>query len=151
MNYWLMKSEPGSYSIHDLERDKVTGWDGVRNYQARNFMRAMKNGEQVLYYHSNSKPSGVVGLAEIVREHYPDTTALDPGSNYFDARSTAENNRWSSVDISFKKKAKRIIALDELKGLPGLRNMVLLNNSRLSVQPVTLLEWKIITTIKDAW
>ena len=151
MGYWLMKSEPDVYSIDDLERDGSESWDGVRNYQARNFMRAMKKGDRVLYYHSNARPSGVVGVAEVAREHYPDPTALDPQSDYFDPKSSPANNRWSLVDIGFKKKARRVISLEELKGMAALKDMVLLNNSRLSVQPVTAAQWKLITSIKGAW
>lgn len=151
MHYWLMKSEPGTYSIDDLAEEGVGGWDGVRNYQARNFLRQMQTGDQVLFYHSNSRPSGVAGLAEVVRGHYPDASALDPESSQFDARSTRDNNRWSMVDVRFVKKAKRIIPLQELKRTPGLEGMVLFRNSRLSVQPLTPEEWRVIMDLKDVW
>lgn len=135
--YWLMKSEPDVYSIDDLEADGKTHWDGVRNYQARNFMRDdMKKGDLVLYYHSNANPPGVVGVAEIVKEGYPDHTARDPDSHYYDEKATEEDPRWFMVDIRFVEKLPRMVPLSEIKDEPGLQDMVLVNRSRLSVQPV---------------
>lgn len=133
-----MKSEPDAYSIDDLESDGSTHWDGVRNYQARNTMRDdVKTGDMVLYYHSRLRPPGVVGLAEVVREAYPDHTSWDPSSHYFDEKSSPENPRWVMVDIAFVEKFHRMVSIDEMKLHPELATMVLLNRSRLSVQPVT--------------
>ncbi len=135
--YWLMKSEPGTYSIDDLERDGETMWDGVRNYQARNFMRDdMREGDGVLFYHSNASPPGVVGVAEVSREGYPDPTAQDPDSNYYDEKATEEDPRWYMVDIRFVRKLPRQVPLAELKADPALDDMVVTGRSRLSVQPV---------------
>ncbi|HEX2153912.1 MAG TPA: EVE domain-containing protein [Acidimicrobiia bacterium] len=138
MRHWLMKTEPDAYSIDDLAADGTTHWDGVRSYQARNLMRdEMKVGDMVLFYHSQLRPPGVAGLAEVVRESYPDHTAWDPDSKYFDPKSTPEEPRWFMVDIGFVRKFDRLITIDELKEYPELSDMVLLNRSRLSVQPVT--------------
>ena len=135
--YWLMKSEPDVYSIDDLEEDGRTHWDGVRNYQARNIMRDdMKKGDRVLYYHSNASPPGVVGVAEVVKEGYPDHTAQDPDSNYYDEKATEEDPRWFMVDIAFVRKLPRMVPLHEIKDEKALEDMVLVNRSRLSVQPV---------------
>ena len=135
--YWLMKSEPGTYSIDDLEADGTTHWDGVRNYQARNFMRdEMKVGDRVLFYHSNASPPGVAGVAEVVREGYPDHTAQDPDSHYYDEKATEDDPRWYMVDIRFVRKLPRLLPLTELKDDPALDSMVVTGRSRLSVQPV---------------
>lgn len=135
--YWLMKSEPGTYSIDDLERDGETTWDGVRNYQARNYMRdEMKVGDRVLFYHSNASPPGVVGIAEVSREGYPDPTARDPASDYYDEKATDDDPRWFMVDIRFVEKLPRTVPLAELKADPALEGMVVTGRSRLSVQPV---------------
>ena len=140
--YWLMKSEPDAYSI---ERDGQTYWDGVRNYQARNFMRDdMRVGDGVLYYHSNCKPLGVVGLARIVREGYPDHTAFDPGDKHYDPKSDPSNSRWFMVDIEFVAGFDEIVPLEALKAEPGLVVMVVTKRSRLSVQPVTAGEFEVV-------
>ena len=142
--FWLLKSEPGTYSILDLERDRATGWEGVRNYQARNFMRdEMQPGDGVLFYHSNADPPGVAGLARVSRAGHPDLTAQDPGSKYFDA----EDPRWFQVEITFERRFRELISLSTLRATPGLGGMPLLNRSRLSVQPVSEEEWKIITGV----
>ncbi len=144
-NNWLMKSEPGDYSIDDLERDGKTHWDGVRNYQARNFMRdTMKVGDEVLFYHSNAKPPAVVGLAKVVREGYPDHTARDPNDKHFDPKASQDDPRWFMVDIAFVHKFAEPIPLAVLRETPGLEKMALLNRSRLSVQPVGEDEFNII-------
>lgn len=147
--YWLLKTEPETYSIDDLanEPEQTTCWDGVRNYQARNMMRdEMKKGDQVLLYHSNAKPPSVVGIAKIVRESYPDHTSWDPQDKHFDEKSTPENPRWFMVDIRLVKKFRRAVGLDELKATVELDGMELLRKgSRLSVQPVTPDEFKIVT------
>ena len=138
MQYWLMKSEPGDYSIDDLESDGTTYWDGVRNYQARNLMRdEMAVGDRVLFYHSNAKPPAVVGLAEVARTAYPDHTQFDPDDSHFDPKSDPDNPRWIMVDVKFVEKLPREVGLPELKEYSELEDMVLLNRSRLSVQPVT--------------
>lgn len=135
-SYWLMKSEPGDYSIDDLERDGATMWDGVRNYKARNNMREMKKGDLVLYYHSRQKPPAVVGVAEVVRESYPDPTQFDPDSRYHDEKSSEDDPRWWLVDVRFVEKLPEPVSLHDIKKEPSLSDMVLVNNSRLSVQPV---------------
>lgn len=148
MRHWLMKSEPDAYSIDDLAAEGATHWDGVRNYQARNLMRdEMKVGDKVLYYHSRLRPPGVVGLAEVVKEAYPDHTAWDPDSHYFDPKSSPEHPRWFMVDIAFVRKFPRMVSIDELKEYPELSDMVLLNRSRLSVQPVTPEQYQFIVDL----
>ena len=144
--YWLMKSESESYSIDDLKRDKVTPWDGVRNYQARNFMRdQMKKGDQVLFYHSNAEPSGIAGVAEVVKEGYVEAAALDPQHRYFDEESHKEKPTWYTVNIGFKKKFAALLPLENLRKIKGLEKMLLLQRGqRLSVQPVSETEWKLI-------
>lgn len=134
--YWLMKSEPDAYSIDDLAADRTAPWDGVRNYQARNNMRSMRVGDHVLFYHSNTKPPGVVGLARVCKEAYPDHTAWDPQSKYHDPKSTPDAPRWDMVDIEFLERLPRMVSLEEIKADPTLEGMVLTRRSRLSVQPV---------------
>ena len=150
--YWLMKSEPNVYSINHLRRAKIDHWDGVRNYQARNLMRdEMKVGDGVLFYHSNAKPPGVAGLAEVAREGYPDHTAFRRRSKYYDPKSDPENPRWFMVDVRFIKKFKQLIPLDVLKCTPGLSDMLVTQKGqRLSVQPVTAKEWRIVNRMADA-
>jgi predicted RNA-binding protein with PUA-like domain len=140
--FWLMKSEADAYSIDDLERDGRTHWDGVRNYQARNHMRNMKQGDLVLYYHSRQSPPAVTGLARVVKEDYPDPTQFDPDSKYFDEKSTADEPRWWLVDVAFVRKFERPVALPDVKSEPSLADMVLVRNSRLSVQPVQESEFR---------
>lgn len=145
--YWLMKSEPDVFGIDDLKTKpkKTEHWDGVRNYQARNFMKAMKRGDLIFFYHSNCKPPGIVGIAEVVREAYPDFTAWHPESPYYDPKSTEDHPRWFMVDVKFKEKFKRLISLDELKTLKGLSEMPLLRKgNRLSVMPVDAQSWDTI-------
>lgn len=147
--YWLLKSEPDCYSIHDLERDEKTFWSGVRNYQARNFMRDdMKPGDGVLFYHSGAEPPCIAGIAEVASMAYPDHTALDPDDEHFDPKQTPENPIWMMVDIKFVRKLKKPIAISQLRATKGLEKMVLLQRgSRLSVQPVTDQEWKIVSKL----
>jgi predicted RNA-binding protein with PUA-like domain len=139
MKYWLMKSEPTTYSIDDLEREGVSHWEGVRNYQARNFMmNEMEVGDLALFYHSNATPPGVVGVCRIHSKPYPDHTAFDKKSNYFDPKSTKEKPRWFMVDVSYVKTYPRPIPLSELREQKELEGMVLLQKgSRLSIQPVS--------------
>lgn len=136
--YWLMKSEPSAYSIDDLVKDKKTHWDGVRNYQARNFMRdEMKKGDKVLFYHSNAKPTAVVGVCEVVKQGYPDFTAFDPEDKHFDPKSKEDNPTWIMVDIKIVQKLKRPVTLEEIKESSKLQNMKLVQRgNRLSVMPV---------------
>ncbi len=146
--YWLMKTEPNAYSIDDLaaEETKTTCWDGVRNYQARNFMRdEMQIGDKVLFYHSNAKPPGVVGVAKVVQESYPDFTAFDPKNKHYDPKSKQDSPTWYMVDIRFEQKFANPIPLDELKAIKALEGMVLLQKgSRLSVQPVSKKHFELI-------
>jgi predicted RNA-binding protein with PUA-like domain len=145
MRYWLIKSEPEAYSIDDLERDGTEHWDGIRNYQARNIMRdEMAIGDRCLFYHSNAKPPGVVGVAEVASQAYPDHTQFDPSSNYHDPKSDPDDPRWLMVDVRFVEKLPRMVSLPELRSYSELADMVLLNRSRLSVQPVTELEYQFI-------
>jgi predicted RNA-binding protein with PUA-like domain len=145
---WLMKSEPDVYSIDDLRRDGRTSWEGVRNYQARNYMRDdAQPGDHVLYYHSNADPPGVAGLARIARAGYPDRTALDPASEYYDPKATEDDVRWVQVDVEFVEAFPRLVSLDELRGTPGLETMLVINKSRLSVQPVTDEEFRIVAAL----
>ena len=141
-HYWLMKSEPDVYSIDDLRRDKRTAWNGVRNYQARNHMRAMRKGELVLFYHSSSDPTGVAGVAKVVKEAYPDPTQFDRKSEYHDPKSPKEDPRWWLVDVGFVKRFDAPVLLTAIKADRRLADMVLVNNSRLSVQPVTEKEFE---------
>jgi predicted RNA-binding protein with PUA-like domain len=136
--HWLMKTEPGTYSIQDLKKDGSTWWDGVRNYQARNFLRdEMKKGDLVLFYHSNAKPPGVAGIARISREGYPDKTQFDSRSKYHDAGSTKENPRWFLVDVEFVETFPEVVSLEEIKAAPALEGMLVARRGmRLSVQPV---------------
>src|SRR3989344_3319372 len=138
MQYWLIKSEPSSYSIDDLKRDKTTPWSGVRNFQARNFMRDdMKVGDLALFYHSSTEPLGIVGVAKVASLPYPDPTQFDKTSPYYDPRATKEKPMWFLVDFRFVKKFKRMIALAELKASPSFADMLVTQRgSRLSIQPV---------------
>lgn len=142
--YWLMKSEADVYSIDDLREDGRTLWDGVRNYQARNNMKEMKEGDLVLYYHSRQSPSAVTGLARVVRESYPDPTQFDPKNKYFDEKSSEDDPRWWLVDIEFVRKFDEQVGLPEIKARKGLSEMVLVRNSRLSVQPVRKKEFETV-------
>jgi len=146
MNYWLMKTEPDTFSIDDLKRKKREAWDGVRNYQARNFMRDdMRVGDGVFFYHSNCAEPGIAGLAEVATDAYPDPSQFDPKSKYFDPGSSRDNPRWMLVDVKFVKKLKRVITLDELKNHKALADMRLLRKgNRLSVMPVEAADWKYI-------
>jgi len=147
--YWLMKCEPAAYTIADLERDGVTNWEGVRNYQARNFLRdQMQAGDGVLFYASNADPSGVTGLATIARAGYPDPYAWKKGHKYFDAASTRESPIWYMVDIGFVERFPGIVPLETLKSTKGLEDMVVTKKgSRLSVQPVTKAEFDVVVKL----
>lgn len=146
MNYWLMKSEPDVFSIDDLKKDGETLWDGVRNYQARNFMRDdMKIGDKVLFYHSNAKPPGIAGIAEISSpEPVADPSQFKKNSEYYDPKSTKENPRWQCVKVKFSKKLNEFLPLDSLREVKALSDMPLFNRSRLSIQPVTKKQFECI-------
>ena len=150
MQYWLIKSEPDTFSIHDLAKakKKTTHWEGVRNYQARNFLREMKKGDLALFYHSNAEPSAVAGVVEVVREAYPDASAWDPRSEYHDPKASAENPVWSMVDVKLIEIFPRELPLDEPRGVKSLAGMELLRRgSRLSVHPVTPAEFRTIQSL----
>ncbi|MCC7517401.1 MAG: EVE domain-containing protein [Pseudomonadales bacterium] len=151
MKYWLMKSEPETFGIEHLKkRPKQTEpWDGVRNYQARNMMRdEMQVGDKAFFYHSNCAEPGIVGIVEIVKAGYPDSTAFDPESKYYDPKATAENPRWFRVDVKFERQLDKAISLAELKRHPALEGMaVLARGSRLSITPVTAQQWRFITAL----
>lgn len=144
--YWLVKSEPNVFSIDDLKSSKTTYWSGVRNYQARNFMRdRMKVGDGVLFYHSNVEPIGIAGMAEVIKAGYPDFTAWEPNDKYYDPASLPSKPVWYMVDIKFVKRCRSVIPLKRLKETPALKKMgVVQKGTRLSVQPVTSQEWKAI-------
>ena len=136
-NYWLMKSEPDAYSIETLEKEKETIWDGIRNYQARNFMRKMEIGDQAFFYHSNCKPPGIVGLMEIVNKNIIDPTQFDKNSKYYDSKSDKLNPRWDCVKVQFLCKSKKIISLQELRSLFNEDELLVVKKgNRLSILPV---------------
>lgn len=148
MNYWLMKSEPDVFSFEDLKacKNQTEPWDGIRNYQARNFMRdEMQIGDLVLFYHSNTNPPGVAGIAEVASAAYPDPTAFDKKSNYYDAKSDPEKPRWMLVEVKYKQDLKRYVPLDEIKTIPECSEMRLIQRgNRLSITPVTKAEFQAI-------
>lgn len=147
-SYWLVKSEPGSYSIDDLRSEGATWWTGVRNYQARNFLQNMKKGDHVLFYHSNSEPPGIAGLASVIATAEADETQFDRKGEYFDPKATKEKPRWFCPQIRFVKEFKQVIGLADIKKQKGLASMELVRQgSRLSVQPVTEQEFEIIAAI----
>ncbi|HMU54439.1 MAG TPA: EVE domain-containing protein [Nitrospira sp.] len=151
--YWLVKSEPSVFSIRDLAKSpkQRTSWDGVRNYQARNYMRQMALGDKVLFYHSNADPPCIVGIAEVVRTAYPDDTQFDKSSHHYDPDSSKSNPRWDMVDIRYRGELPLALSLDQLRGEPDLKRMELLRRgSRLSVQPVTPSEWNCILRLAGA-
>jgi predicted RNA-binding protein with PUA-like domain len=138
MAYWLVKTEPDVFSIDDFARSRVTDWTGVRNYQARNFLKAMKRGEEVLVYHSNAQPPSVVGVAKVRKEAGPDMTQFDQASEYFDPKATLDEPRWFCPDLEFVRKLRRPIPLEELRSVKALSGLLLLERgSRLSVIPVS--------------
>jgi predicted RNA-binding protein with PUA-like domain len=144
MAYWLVKSEPDSFSIDDLARVGVEHWDGVRNYTARNNLMAMKLGERAFFYHSSCEVPGVAGLCEVVRESYPDHTQFDPESKYFDPKATPEKPRWFMPDMKFVTKFEHVVPLSEIRATPGLQDMQMFRYNRLSVSEVSEKEWEII-------
>ena len=153
MNYWLLKSEPDAFSIDDLMHrpNQTEHWDGVRNYQARNMLRdQMKKGDKAFFYHSNCKVPGIVGIIRIVKEGYPDYTALDPESKYYDPKSDPDNPRWFMVDVKFERKLNRNISLEELKTYPDLESLPLVRRgNRLSIMPITKEHWEFIMKLEN--
>jgi predicted RNA-binding protein with PUA-like domain len=149
--YWLFKSEPDTFGFDRLEREGRTEWSGVRNFQARNFMKAMKQDDLGFFYHSSTKVPGIAGLVRVVREAYPDFTARERGGDYFDPRATEENPIWEMVDVAFERRLPRYVTLAELRAEPALAaTMVLLRKgSRLSVQPVHKREWEIVLKLAE--
>ena len=150
--HWLLKTEPSAFSFQDLWNapGRTTGWDGVRNFQARNTLRdQMKKGDLVFIYHSSTDPTGIAGIAEVAREGYPDPTAFDAKDSHYDPKSKRESPSWFMVDVKALRAIEPIITLDELRRTKGLENMVLLKRgSRLSVQPVSSAEWEVITGLR---
>ena len=150
MNYWLLKSEPDTFSYNDLENapEKSIIWDGVRNYQARNILRdGIKKGDKAFFYHSSCKIPGIAGVCTVIESGIPDPTAFDPDSDYFDPKSTIESPRWITVKVQAESALKRFISLSEMRSSEALVDMVLLRAGRLSVQPVTEHEWNFITDL----
>ncbi len=149
MPHWLMKSEPDELSIHDLQRLGKTRWDGVRNYQARNFMRAMKVDDLFFFYHSSCPQPGIAGIARIVSEIYPDPSALDPHSHYHDPKASAEKNPWSALDVECVEAFDEVLTLQQLKNNPRLAELALVQRgSRLSVMPVSDAQWTAILAMR---
>ena len=149
--YWLMKSEPGDFSIDDLARVKVEPWTGVRNYQARNFMRQMKPGDGVLFYHSNTEVPGIYGIGEVASLPYPDKTQFDKKSKYFDEKATPAQPRWELVDVGYVRTLKRPIPLTEIREHRdelGEEFALIRTGSRLSVMPVTAAQWKLLLSLE---
>ena len=150
-NYWLAKSEPESYSWQKFLADGKTAWTGVRNFQARNNMIAMHAGDRGFFYHSSTKPPGIVGICEVVREAYPDFTQFERGHEYEDPTSRPERPKWWMVDVGFVRKFQALITLEALRAMPALEGMLLLRRGqRLSVQPVTSAQWSAIVETADA-
>ncbi len=150
MQYWLIKSEPDAYSIDQLKRDRQHFWDGVRNYQARNYMRDdMKIGDKVIFYHSSTVPAGPVGIAEIATLPYPDHTQFDTTSTYFDPKSKKEKPTWIMVDVKFVRKFQRTITREEMKREDALKHMLLWKYMRLSITPLSQKEFDTIVTLAD--
>lgn len=151
--YWLMKSEPDSFSIDDLKNMpmQTSSWDGVRNYQVRNMMRdEMQIKDLAFFYHSNCKEPGIIGIVEIVKTAYPDHTAIDHSSKYYDPKASPDNPRWFMVDVKFKKKFKEVLSLTDIKNNKNLKNMPLVKTgNRLSIMPVTEQEWLNVLEMLD--
>ena len=152
MSYWLMKSEPSTFGIDDLARarQRTTGWDGVRNFQARNYLREMRVGDLVFFYHSSTEIPGIVGIAKVVREAYPDRTAFDPKDDHYDADSDPDKPRWYQVDVQLVRRFDRVISLEELRTHASgkLKEMIVLKRgNRLSITPVTKAEWEFVESL----
>ncbi|SEQ77347.1 EVE domain-containing protein [Pseudomonas sp. NFPP19] len=149
MAYWLMKSEPDELSIQGLQQLGQARWDGVRNYQARNFLRAMVVGDEFFFYHSSCPEPGIAGIGRIIKAAYPDPTALEPDSVYFDPKSSAEKNAWSAIDVAHVETFTKVLRLDYLKQQAALAEMPLVHKgSRLSVMPVTAGQWAAVLSLR---
>ncbi len=147
MNYWILKSEPDEFGIDDLAAadNQVTAWTGVRNFQARNHLRAMKSGDKAFFYHSSCAIPGIAGSMEVIREHYPDPTQFDPESDYYDPKSISDDPRWSAVDFQFRNKAINLLTLDQLRQMEFPDELIILRRgNRLSVTPATAKQWALI-------
>jgi predicted RNA-binding protein with PUA-like domain len=142
MRYWLIKTEPGSYSIDDLARDGRTRWDGIRNPRARNYLKEMEEGDLVIFYHSSAEPPGAAGVARVAKTAYPDPAQFEKKSDYYDAKATEDDPRWFVVDVAFVEKFPTFVSLPDIRAETSLNDMVLVNNSRLSVQPVEPAEFE---------
>jgi predicted RNA-binding protein with PUA-like domain len=150
MRHWLMKSEPSAFSWDDLWKapNRTSSWDGVRNYQARNFMREMRIGDLVFFYHSSADPNAIIGVAEVVREAYPDPTQFDSADDHYDSKSKRESPTWVMVDVRAREPFARPVTLTELRAAKGLEKMELLRKgSRLSVTPVSPAEWAVVSEL----
>jgi predicted RNA-binding protein with PUA-like domain len=148
MRHWLMKSEPDEFSFEELVRRGKEPWTGVRNYQARNFLRAAKRGDLALFYHSNCAEPGIVGIARVTKEAFADPTQFDPRSDYHDPRSSPENPRWSCIEVAPEKAFPRLVGLADLRTCPALKNLLILRpGNRLSVTPVTATEFRAIAAL----
>jgi len=153
MSYWLLKSEPSSFSIDDLAKRpaKRDSWDGVRNYQARNYLRDMRRGDLAFFYHSSAKQTGIAGIVKIVAEAYPDPTAFDPGNHHYDPKSDPSRPVWYMVDVKLERRLRRLVLLAELKARRELADMILLKpGNRLSVMPVAEKHWRAILQMERA-
>jgi predicted RNA-binding protein with PUA-like domain len=144
MRYWLMKSEPSAFSIDDLRKKNVSGWDGVRNYQARNFMKAMTLGDRAFFYHSSQEPVGIAGIMEICGLAYPDPTQFDKKDPHYDPKAKPGAPVWFHVDVKFLRKLPRLVGLFELRASPALKRMALFRLGRVSITPVTAAEWNVV-------
>ncbi|MFC6438559.1 EVE domain-containing protein [Bowmanella sp. JS7-9] len=148
MQYWLFKSEPDVFGINDLAKapEQTASWEGVRNYQARNFLRdEVQVGDKVFIYHSSCKQIGIAGIAEVVKSGYPDPTQFNPESDYYDPKASADNPRWFMVDVKFVSKFNRVLSLDKIKSLPGIEQLgVVKKGHRLSIMPVVAQEWQLL-------
>lgn len=151
MKYWIMKSEPDAYGIDDLKRDNIEHWDGIRNYQVRNMMRdQMQNGDLAFFYHSNCNPPGIAGSMEIIKTAYPDFTAFDPDSKYFDPKSDPDNPRWLMVDVKYKEKFRNYVSLETLRNCQALQDLLILRKgNRLSITEISAEHWKTILKLAD--
>ena len=152
MAYWLFKTEPDAFSIDDLKnaQNQTTLWEGVRNYQARNFMRdEVKVGDLVMIYHSSCKLVGVVGIAVVTKAAYPDPTQFDLSSDYYDAKATSDNPRWVVVEVTYQSHLDSLVSLKEIKANPRITDIALIKGGRLSIMPVTKSDWQIITHMAE--
>ena len=151
MRYWMMKCEPSVYAISDLERDVITSWEGVRNYQARNFMMEMNVGDHAFFYHSNATPPGVAGTMRIHRAATPDPFAWDPHHRYYDPKSTPDSPRWVSVSVAHQRTFSQLVSIERLRATPELASLIILKKgNRLSITPLTESEWQVIMALADA-